>query len=249
MAVNYDGGSIGSFGFLAGIQRPNFSFSYVDDFFHANDEDWTLKQIAGSGTFARIDGHGGVALIDNAANTATHASQLGMKGIVDLSQGDAAFEASGRVSSDASTSTLSTTNDGTGLIVGLAVDSDDVDAFASSGNAFGADDFVGFRHGDVGKLDAVCRVNDTETTVTDVVEITGAVGVTGFVRLGFMLRGSQVSFFVDGELVGRITTNIPNAAVGETNHAVLGPIFAVANDDSGVQGKLAIDYVAIAGSR
>ena len=134
MAVNYDGGSIGSFGLLAGIQRPNFSFSYVDDFFHANDEDWTLKQIAGSGTFARIDGHGGVALIDNAADTANHASQLGMKGIVDLSQGDAAFEASVRVSSDGSTSTLSTSGDGTGLIVGLAVDSDDVDAFAASGN-------------------------------------------------------------------------------------------------------------------
>jgi len=249
MAVNYDGGSIGSFGFLAGIQRPNFSFSYVDDFFHANDEDWTLNVIAGSPTFARIDGHGGVALIDSGNTTNFHGGQLGMKGMIDLSKGDAAFEASVRVSSDATNSTLSTTNDGTGLIVGLGVDSDDVDAFGASDAAFELDDFVGFRHGDDGKLDAVCRVNNTETTVADVVTISGAVGVTGFVRLGFMLRGGQVSFFVDGELVGRISTNIPSAAEGEANNAVLGPIFAITNHDTGVQSKLAIDYVAIAGAR
>ena len=249
MAVNYDGGSIGSFGFLAGIQRPNFSFSYVDDFFHANDEDWTLNTIAGSPTFARIDGHGGVALIDSGAATDFHGGQLGMKGMIDLSKGDAAFEASVRMSSDGVNTTLSTHDDGSELIVGLGVDSDDVDAFNASTAAFELDDFVGFRHGDDGKLDAVCRVNDTESTVADVVTISGTTGVTGFVRLGFMLRGGQVSFFVDGELVARISTNIPNAGVGETNNAVLGPIFAISNHDGDVQTKLAIDYVAIAGAR
>ena len=42
---------------------------------------------------------------------------------------------------------------------------------------------------------------------------------------------------------------MPNAAVGEANNAVLGPIFAISNHDGTVQTKLAIDYVAIAGSR
>lgn len=248
MAVNYDGGSIGGFGFLTGIQRPNFAFSYVDDFFHANDESWVLKVVAGSPTFSRIDGHGGIALVDAGNTTANHCGQLGMKGMIDLSKGDAAFEASVRFNSDGSTG-LSTTNNGSAIILGLAKDSDDVDALSSGANAFAATDFVGFRHGDDGKLDAVCKVAGSESTVEDVVTISGSVGVSGFVRLGFMQRAGSVIFFVDGTKVATISTNVPNAAVGETNNEVLGPIFAAGTADSGVQTKIAIDYVAIAGSR
>jgi hypothetical protein len=237
MTVRYDGGSIGGFPILSGLDRPFRTFTFFDDFvLDAESRAFVLTDLnSATATEAPNGEHGGVIVVGAGASTNHHGYQFGTDDIVDLTKGDMAFEARVRFSSDSSTDAMNT------AAVGMQADADSAAAFSAT-SVFQSDDFIGFVTDGSGNLDFVVRKDDTATTIEDVVDVAGALGVTDFLRLGFSYVGNKVLGWVNGELIATVETNIPT-------DELLGVVAAGANGTAGAESKVAIDYVMVVAAR
>tara|TARA_R100001509_G_scaffold165549_1_gene147701 strand:- start:475 stop:1224 length:750 start_codon:yes stop_codon:yes gene_type:complete len=249
MAVRYDGGAIGDAPILEGISNPGRRFTRFDDFLETNPVDNGYQSVelndAGSEanpTFAGADERGGVVLISTVSTNADDGAQLGSDTEFVKLDKEVYFEARIRFA------TSSGTTPAGAAFVGLSVTPGT--AALTSASIHNLDDMIGFQidPDDSDSLDFVCVKNDTESKLSDIAVIasssaaTPGKGISDFMKIGFRVRGGEVTVFVDGESAGTLDTNIPD-------DEMLGSVIAITNGNTAAACVTAVDYVMISSER
>ncbi len=241
MAVRPDGGALGNRNLFP--SQPHLEVAFFDDFCGAADDVYDSTAL-NTGTFVGTPIHGGGMLADSGGAGDGDGITVFMNAGIepDECNGDYAFEARVRFSSDGSTDEGSDE-----MFIGLA--SRDTTLIASDAMDQQNAAFVGFtsdlaQAGAGGNLSFVSSgtadaISNEGTAGTPLLTVSGTSGVSAFVRLGFRVANGRAQAFINGKKVGsEITTNLPSSQV-------LQPAFVAQTGAEG-QTKFIVDYVMVA---
>jgi hypothetical protein len=217
------------------LMDPNTGYYFRDDFMQLVTGKYTITQAGSAGTFALIDGAGGIAVVDCASSTATQGANVQANTTV----GEHFLPAEGKTiwfEVRLAVADMAAATTGPEFFCGLSVI--DTSIIASSANS--SANHIGFESvTDNGVLlfhseSAGTRVS----TTTPGGFATAAAGAYSYRNLGFKVTGtSLIEIYVDGVKFGEtITASIPTTEM----------VFSIVNQSDGtVDPTIAIDNIEI----
>ena len=250
MAVRYDGGAIGDAPILEGISNPGRRFTRFDDFLETNpaDNGYQLIELNDAEnddnppTAAGADERGGVVLLSTVSAEADDGGQLGSDTEFVKLDKEVYYEARIRFASSSATTPAGAAFVGLSITPGTAA--------LTTASVHALTDMIGFQidPDDSDSLDFVCVKNDTESKLSDIAVIasssaaTPGKGISDFMKIGFRVRGGEVTVFIDGESAGTIDSNIPD-------DEMLGSVVSITNGNTTAACVSAVDYIMVSSER